>query len=253
MSCGNLSERMARPRTKALRFKLEGKQIPIQLYREKRRTTRIAKGTSSFLLRVPQALNAQQEEETLRWAFDWIRRQMEKKPDFLDIYQPRRFLTGDTIPTTAKTYILDLQQEDRRSYSGKLVGREIRVKTPKGYAEPEAISRLISRLIGADQLPMFARRVQELNALHFQEKLGTIRLKNTKARWGSCSGKGNLNFSTRLLKASETARDYVIIHELAHLKEMNHSPRFWTWVERACPDYKEQEKWLKENREACEF
>ncbi len=244
---------MASPRTKALRFKLDGKQVPIQLFRERRRNTRISKGTSSFLLRIPYQLGSRQEEEALRWAFDWIRRQLDKNPDFLDVFQPKSFHSGDQIQTTAKTYVLYLRQEDRQSYSGKLVGREIRVKSPKGQVNTESVSKLISRLIGADQLPAFASRVRELNALYFQEKLGTIRLKNTKARWGSCSAKGNLNFSTRLLKASEAARDYVIIHELAHLKEMNHSARFWAWVEHACPDYREQEKWLKENREACEF
>jgi hypothetical protein len=244
---------MARSETKALRFKLEGKQVPIQLYREKRRNTRISKGASSFLLRIPRQLGSRQEEEALRWAFDWIRKQLDRNPDFLDVFQPRSFRNGDKIQTTAKSYTLYLQEEDRKSYSGKLIGREIRIKCPKGEINTESISNLIGRLAGADQMPMFARRVRELNALHFQEKLGTIRLKNSKARWGSCSGKGNLNFSTRLLKASEAARDYVIIHELAHLKEMNHSPRFWEWVERACPDYRVQEKWLKENREACAF
>ena len=66
-----------------------------------------------------------------------------------------------------------------------------------------------------------------------------VRINSAKARWGSCSSKGNVNFSWRLIMASHHAIDYVIIHELAHLKEMNHSPRFWAIVAEFMPDYKD--------------
>ncbi|MCL2353844.1 MAG: M48 family metallopeptidase [Defluviitaleaceae bacterium] len=67
----------------------------------------------------------------------------------------------------------------------------------------------------------------------------SIKINSAKTRWGSCSSKGNVNFSWRLIMAGHKAIDYVIIHELAHLKEMNHSPRFWAIVARFMPDYKE--------------
>lgn len=73
----------------------------------------------------------------------------------------------------------------------------------------------------------------------------TIRLQ--KSRWGSCSGKGNLNFNCLLMRAPEEIIDYVVVHELCHRKEMNHSDRFWAHVERVIPDYKERRKWLKEH------
>ena len=70
-------------------------------------------------------------------------------------------------------------------------------------------------------------------------------MKYNHSNWGSCSSKGNINLSTRLLFAPDDVIDYVIIHELAHRIEMNHSPRFWKLVSDAMPDYKEKEKWLK--------
>ena len=78
---------------------------------------------------------------------------------------------------------------------------------------------------------------------------GRITIRDQKTRWGSCSGKGNLNFNWRLVLAPQKVLDYVVIHELAHRKEMNHSPRFWRLVEEAMPDYRQQKKWLKANGE----
>ena len=77
----------------------------------------------------------------------------------------------------------------------------------------------------------------------------TISIRDQKTRWGSCSSKGNLSFSWRLILAPPKVLDYVVVHELCHRKEMNHSPRFWALVESLVPDYKTHRKWLKENGE----
>lgn len=76
---------------------------------------------------------------------------------------------------------------------------------------------------------------------------GSITIRSQKTRWGSCSSKGNLNFNCLLLLAPPEVLDYVVVHELCHRKQMNHSPRFWAEVGRVLPDYKIRVKWLKEN------
>ena len=73
----------------------------------------------------------------------------------------------------------------------------------------------------------------------------TVRFQST--RWGSCSGKGNLNFNGLLLLAPPEVLEYVVVHELCHRKEMNHSKKFWALVEGILPDYLNRRKWLKEN------
>ena len=74
---------------------------------------------------------------------------------------------------------------------------------------------------------------------------GRITIRNQKTRWGSCSAKGNLNFNCLLMLTPPEIQDYVVVHELCHRLEMNHSPRFWNHVANILPDYKERRAWLK--------
>ena len=79
------------------------------------------------------------------------------------------------------------------------------------------------------------------------EYYGRISIREQKTRWGSCSSKGNLNFNWRLILAPEEVLDYVVVHELAHRREMNHSKAFYAIVESVLPDYRKAQKRLKDN------
>ena len=111
----------------------------------------------------------------------------------------------------------------------------------------------MSRVIADDFLPEIARRVQEWNKIYFRKAIKSIRLKYNHSNWGSCSQDGNINLSSRLLFAPDDVIDYVIVHELSHLVEMNHSDRFWKVVADVMPNYEEKEKWLSKNGALCDF
>ena len=87
-------------------------------------------------------------------------------------------------------------------------------------------------------------RVLELAAIH-QIPVQRVTVRNQLSRWGSCSRRGTISLNWRLVQTPEFVRDYIVLHELAHLREMNHSPRFWREVARLCPNFAEAEKWLK--------
>ena len=76
---------------------------------------------------------------------------------------------------------------------------------------------------------------------------GRITIRAQRTRWGSCSAQGNLNFNCLLMLTPDDVMEYVVVHELCHRKEMNHSARFWAEVERVLPDYRRSRQWLKEN------
>lgn len=96
-----------------------------------------------------------------------------------------------------------------------------------------------------------ARSEFEEKAAYYAERMGVtynrIAVKEQKTRWGSCSGKGNLNFNWKLILMPERILNYIVVHELAHLIEMNHSSAFWAQVEKIIPDYKKRVAWLRKS------
>lgn len=105
-----------------------------------------------------------------------------------------------------------------------------------------------------EELLLLTKRAKEYisNRVSFfademQLAFGKVYIKHQKTRWGSCSGKGNLNFNCLLMLCPLEVIDYVIIHELCHIKHHNHSKDFWDEVEKYMPEYKTHRKWLKEN------
>jgi len=119
----------------------------------------------------------------------------------------------------------------------------------KKYENRPAVPRLteaeLAQLKQQAKLYM-TRRTAEL-APRVGVSFGRVTIRAQHSRWGSCSRAGNLNFNCLLMLAPEAVRDYVLLHELCHRKEMNHSPRFWAEVARVCPDYAVHRQWLKDN------
>ena len=123
-----------------------------------------------------------------------------------------------------------------------------KIKKTKERLEAEPTEKLTREKVIAlaeEALKVIPERV-EYFARVIGVTYGKITIRNQKTRWGSCSSKGNLNFNCLLMLAPSEVLDYVVVHELCHRKQMNHSKAFWSEVEKVLPDYKEARKWLKE-------
>ena len=118
----------------------------------------------------------------------------------------------------------------------------LRVKDPTQNLRPE-VEYYLRRLAGRE----LSARVHELATLHGVE-VERVSIRNQRSRWGSCSRSGTVSLNWRLVQTPEFVRDYIILHELAHFKEMNHSARFWREVGRLCPDFVQAQQWLKANK-----
>lgn len=145
--------------------------------------------------------------------------------------------------------------------------RQIGAETVRSFVESKAdwIEKHLAKQTAVPKLPAFTG--EEIHNLA-QEALkvipervayyaplvgvryGRITIRNQRSRWGSCSSQGNLNFNCLLMLAPPEVMDYVVVHELCHRKEMNHSDAFWAEVARVLPDYKNRQNWLKENGQA---
>lgn len=88
-------------------------------------------------------------------------------------------------------------------------------------------------------------RIAQEYAAHIGKRVNRVSVRDTRSRWGSCSSTGNLSFSWRLIFAPREVMEYVVAHEVAHLKHMNHSTNFWNLVEFLCPDYEVAKEWLR--------
>lgn len=158
----------------------------------------------------------------------------------------RQFVTGEQVLYQGQTLTLDVAEKPRgHSISLALDGDTLRLRVPPGTDAP-AMRAALESWYRAQAKVYLPRRAAELAQQHgFQ--YGKITIKGQRARWGSCSSQRNLNFNWRLMLAPPAAIDYVILHELCHLTEMNHSRRFWTLVGRCCPDYQQWVQWFKTN------
>ena len=119
-----------------------------------------------------------------------------------------------------------------------------RVREQRASVPPEREAEL--RRQAADQL---IPRLHELAAQHGLT-VGRVSIRNQRSRWGSCSRNGAISLNYRLVLMPPGVADYVLIHELMHLQQQNHGTRFWRLVERACPDYRESERWLRRHGRA---
>jgi hypothetical protein len=99
----------------------------------------------------------------------------------------------------------------------------------------------------AEALSLVLTRIEHFNKI-YNFKFGRVSIRNQKTRWGSCSQKGNLSFNYRIALLPPALSDYVIVHELCHLQEFNHSENFWSLVAVACPNYFEIRKELKQTK-----
>ncbi len=234
---------------------VDGNEIPAKIHFEMRRNVRASIGRKHAILRIPSMMIKSQQEEHIVWFENWIKTQIQNKPEILNRFNLKVYKNGDIFKVGNRTYRLKIENTNLQSHQAKLNNGVILLRlAPDTKANTQkAITHMLSRVISQDFKPEIIRRVIELNELHFKKEIKSVNLKYNKSNWGSCSSKSNINLSSRLLFAPEDVIDYVIIHELAHLEEMNHSPRFWALVRNAMPTYKEKEAWLKEHGHECYF
>jgi predicted metal-dependent hydrolase len=228
----------------------------LKIHYEPRSNARVSIRKNNINIRIPSSLSKDKQREQLRQMKAWAIERIQKNPDRFKPVIDKKYVDGDIIKTQRKTYRIHLTYKEKKNSSAVLKEDTIMLRISSDVsseAQQKHIKTLLSRIIGADQLPCLIERIHFLNKRYFNKKIHNISFKHNLSNWGSCSQLGNINISTRLLFAPDDVFDYVCIHELAHLIEQNHSKRFWHLVQQAVPDYKDKIQWLKENSKKCHF
>ncbi|MBI4919245.1 M48 family metallopeptidase [archaeon] len=234
---------------------INGAEYLVNVFYENRRDCSVSIG-KSVNIRIPLSLTREEQFKKLIEMKNWALKKILENPEKHRTKSQKNYQNGDLLKVNNDEYQLSIEFKDRASSSARIMEKDIHLTISSNLSkeiQQKHISTLLSRCIAQKKYSWITRKVHEINQKHFNKEIKNIFLKNTKSIWGSCSGDKNINLSTRLLFAPEEIIDYVIIHELAHLIEHNHSENFWKIVENIMPDYQEKRNWLKENNNKCEF
>lgn len=238
------------------KYQIKDLKIPVHIFREKRKNARASIGKEAVIIRLPLGIPEATESKYLQHFKEWLQGQVEKNERLRSRFQYRQLENGMTLTVGSKNYTLHIEETQLNVIRGQVRGNRIDLQLNQAVSrglEDKNIRHLLSQIVAKDAILDITLKVHTLNARHFNKPIGQIKLKYMHSRWGSCSNSGNINLSTRLLFAPEEVIDYVIIHELAHLVELNHSSQFWKLIEAAVPDYLDKEVWLRENGHLCDF
>ena len=198
---------------------------------------------------IPMGLSLDYAKNFVEENKEWILTHFQKHLSQSGNFSPKKYVSGEKLFYRGRKYPLLIEETSESNYYALFIGSRIMVYVPPGLS-PENQSTLAKKIIEewyrgqaekllSEQVSYYSK----LLAISFNK----LKIKDQKTRWGSCSNKGNINLNWRIIMAPNQVAAYVIIHELTHLKYLNHSKDFWKKIEQYLPDYKKWKKWLAGN------
>lgn len=224
-----------------------------ELVRSRRRTIGISiRPNGSIIVHAPKRVSIASIESILLAKRSWIKK---KQAEFTEQERrkpaPLSFSPGELLPLEGETRALELRFSAHLRPSVDISDiSKIIVFVHEQYKDsnelPNMIKAILMQWYKSRARDVIKSRVDNYKAILCVEPV-KIAIKDQKTRWGSCSSKGNVNFNWRLVLAPPGIQDYVVVHELCHLKVRSHSARFWNVVYSIIPDYKDRRTWLRKN------
>lgn len=227
-------------------FEYESKIIEYQLIKSNRKTVTISiLPTKKVIVKTPKYLSDKEIMNMVKQKSKWIVNNISKIPDNIVLKQERRYEDGEKLLYRGGEYKLKII-EDPNIKSSKIQIQQDEIIIVINQSNRQVIATLLELWYKEKARELVHKRINYYNTF-INKKIGTIRIKNQRKRWGSCSNLGNLNFNWRIIMMPDDMLDYIIVHEMCHLIYLNHSKDYWKSVEEILPDYKEREKWIKSN------
>jgi predicted metal-dependent hydrolase len=209
-------------------------QVPLQVRRNrraKRMYLRYNPADHAFALTLPHRTKMEEGVRFVSSKSDWIVETLRDMPE------RKKLRAGMTLPILGQmTKIVSVSD-----LPAPFALKDNRLEIGAGSGTFAKRAEHALKKIARNELTELA----ECKAQRLGRRINRMTLRDTRSRWGSCSSDANLMFSWRLVFAPYAVLDYVVSHEVAHLRQMNHGPRFWDCVESICPDYVEWKDWLR--------
>lgn len=183
---------------------------------------------------VPRGGSRREAQEFLERQRRWVERERRR---VRELHAPVTWQHGSQILFRGERVSLSVEAHGdsvRITYAGRSV------EARSGADVRAAVEQDLRRIARDELMP----RLGELADRHGLQT-GTVSIRNQRSRWGSCAKNGNIALNFRLVQMPDAIRDYVLVHELMHIRQQNHSRRFWRLVEAACPAFRDAERWLR--------
>lgn len=234
---------------------IQGTIIPYQEcrnLRSKRLSMRV--GKDKVRVTVPSRASKREIKEFVKENQEWILKNWLKIQEKLTKAAGNHYLSEKAFPLLGQRIPFKIHISDRKRIALRYFEEDNRIEIllPSGVLPEQhqgLIRGILEKWLKQKGHEIFLDKLDQFSAV-MGVNYNAFRLKEQRTRWGSCSSKGNINLNWRAIMAPESVVDYLVIHELAHLKYMNHSPAFWEFVGQYCPDYAAQRHWLRVNGES---
>lgn len=221
--------------------------------KSKRKTISIqVKADGSVVVKAPVFLSNGEIQKFVMEKENWIVRKQQEMRERNASVKKIGYTDGEMMLFQGRSYVLQVIKHSFVKAARITVKNEesiLLVEIPSDgnvQVESDAVRSVILNWYVTQAAELIPQRVKYFHQ-YSPEEIHNVTIKDQKTRWGSCSSKHNLNFNWRLILVPSEVLDYVVVHEISHLRHMNHSKEFWKEVERVLPQYKASEKWLKEN------
>ena len=212
-----------------------------EVVRSDRKTLSIEVHHQKVKVRAPQKAPDDWIENFVYQKAQWIARKLVEQAEKNE--SRIKLQTGEEVSFMGRQRVLEVTQGASKI---QLSDNELLIRTKE--LTHESMAKQLDRWLLNQAKELLPQKVQSwAEVMGLQKKLTGVRFRKTKTQWGHCTRKGIVQLNQLILLTPMFVIDYLIIHELSHLKHLNHSKRFWTLVEKYCPDYQQAEVWLKQH------
>jgi len=221
--------------------------IPIQVNRTRRqKTAEFSLRDGQVRVLVPDRLSNAEINRLIQRRMPWIREKMRQQESAPRMH-PKEYVSGESFAYLGRNYRLKIVQDVEEGVKLKSGGFVVSISGERDSEERgKRVHDLLERWYVDHALDRLQEKIDRYGRI-MDVTPASIFVKGYRSRWGSCTHTGNIGFNWRIIIAPHTIVDYVVVHELGHILQHDHSDAFWLLVRRVIPDFQERRRWLKEH------